>query len=230
MIDYAISPDRTRLFLLVNEKGMGVGYISNLDGTGMSRLFSTPLTQLNVDWPTSSTITVTTKGSAYYDGYMYLVNTKTGVWTKALGPAAGLSAIMSHDGKYILASQTSGSGIRTYIYSVTAGTSTDAVIRTLADKCAWGNFYKDVIYCGVPTQLAAATYPDAWNVGSISSVDKIWQINAVTGELHLVSSIIDQADRIINAFNLGLDPNDDFLFFMNKNDLSLWSLDLTRSQ
>jgi hypothetical protein len=57
----------------------------------------------------------------------------------------------------------------------------------------------------------------------------MWQINAGTGEVHLVSSIIDQADRIIDAYNLGLDPKDDYLLFMNKNDLSLWSLDLIAS-
>jgi hypothetical protein len=75
--------------------------------------------------------------------------------------------------------------------------------------------------------LRRATYPDDWYKGTVSFVDKIWQVSATTGEVHLISSIVDTSDRIIDAFNLGLDEKDRFLIFMNKNDLSLWSLDLT---
>ena len=60
--------------------------------------------------------------------------------------------------------------------------------------------------------------------------DGILILNAKTGEIHLVSSIVDQSDRVIDAFNLGIDPKDNYLFFMNKNDLTLWSYDLVASQ
>jgi hypothetical protein len=99
-------------------------------------------------------------------------------------------------------------------------------VNTLADKCVWGNFYKEIVYCAVPSQPIAALYPDDWYKGNVSFTDKIWQINASTEEIHLVSPIVDQSDRTIDAFNLGLDTRDDFLFFMNKKDLSLWSFDL----
>jgi len=230
LIGYAASPDKSRVFMFMNENGTGAGYISNFDGTGMTKLFSTPLTQVNVDWPTDTAITIVTKGSAKQNGFMYSVSTKTGVWTKVLGPVSGLSAIMSHDGKYVLMSRTDGDGINTGIYSTSSGTSTDAIIRTLADKCAWGNAYKDTFYCAVPTQLTSATYPDDWYKGVVANTDKLWQIDATTDDTHLISSITDKSDRVIDAFNLGLDAKDKYLFFMNKNDLSLWSLDLVRSQ
>jgi hypothetical protein len=83
-----------------------------------------------------------------------------------------------------------------------------------------------MVYCAVPSQPIKAIYPDDWYKGTISFIDKIWQSNATTGEIKLISSIVDTSDRVIDAFNLGLDPKDDFLIFMNKNDLSLWSLDL----
>lgn len=95
LVGFAESPDKSKLFLFMNENGLGAGYISNFDGTGTSKLFTTPLTQVNVDWPTDNALTITTKGSAYYDGFMYSVNTKTGAWAKVLGPVTGLSAIMS---------------------------------------------------------------------------------------------------------------------------------------
>src|SRR5262249_7678642 len=110
--------------------------------------------------------------------------------------------------------------------NVATGKGTDAIIRTLADKCVWGNFYKEIVYCAVPSEQIQAVYPDDWYTGDLSTVDKIWQVSAATGEVKLLSAIVDTADRVIDAFNLGLDDNDNFLLFMNKNDLSLWSLDL----
>lgn len=227
VIAYAASPKTDKLFFMTNENGTGVGYISNFDGSKMAKIFDTPLTQVNVEWPEANTIAITTKGSASQGGFLYFVNAKTGVWKKILGPIAGLSTRVSHDARYVLASSASrDQNVDTGIYSVASSSFANAIVRTLADKCAWGNFYTKIVYCAAPSQPVAGTYPDDWYMGNLSTIDKIWQINAATGEIHLVTSIVDQSDRVIDAFNLGLDPKDDYLFFMNKNDLSLWSYDL----
>ncbi len=226
VIGYAVSPKKDKLFMLVNENGRGIGYVSTFEGKSVTQIFDTPLTMLNVEWPEDNTIALTTKGSANDLGYLYFVNPKTGTWKKVLGPIPGLSARVSHDAKYVLASSATDSGLSTNIYNIAKGTVIDAVIRTLADKCAWGNNSTAMVYCGVPSLPVKATYPDDWYIGTMTSSDKIWQVNATTGEVHLTSSIIEQAHRIVDAFNLSMDPKDEYLFFMNKNDLSLWSLDL----
>jgi hypothetical protein len=230
VIGYAVSPDKTRLFILLNENGSGVGYIAAFNGTGMTRLFSTPMTQVSVDWPSDNVISIITKGSKIYNGFLYFVNPKTGVWTRVLGPVTGLSAVVSHDGKNVIYSSTDGdTSISTAIYSVTAATSTDAVIRTVADKCAWGKLYTSIVYCGVPSDLPSAAYPDDWYYGNISFNDRIWQLNAKTGEVKQIASITDQSDRIIDTYRPDTDSRDKYLLFMNKTDLSFWSLDLTRT-
>ncbi len=231
MIGYAASPRKDKLFILTNESGSGAGYVSNLDGTSMIRIFTTPLTELNIDWPSDNIIAITTKGSAHYSGFLYFVNPKTGTWSQILGPISGLSASVSHDGKYVLWSGTGGNGdLTTGVYTISKKTTSDAGILTLAEKCAWGNVYTAIVYCAVPSSLASAsgTYPDDWYKGTISSTDKIWKTDVSTGDVELVSNLIGQADRAIDGFDLGLDPKDAILFFMNKNDLSLWSLDLSK--
>jgi len=141
-----------------------------------------------------------------------------------------MSALVNHDARYAIVSATgNANNVVTYIYAVSTSTATDAIIRTLADKCVWGNFYKDMVYCAVPFQPVSGTYPDDWYKGTLSTVDKIWQENAATGEVHLISSVFEQARTNIDAFNLGLDDKDNYLFFMNKLDLSFWSLDLVDS-
>lgn len=230
LIAYATSPNKDKIFMLVNEGGTGVGYTSTFDGKLVTQIFTTPLTQVNVEWPEEKTIAITTKGTASEGGYLYFVDPKTGFWRKILGPIVGISTKTSMDAKHVLVSTTgSAKNVLMSVYTVSEKKGIDAVVRTIADKCVWGNFYKDMVYCAAPSQPVEATYPDDWYKGAVSFVDKIWQINSGTGEIKLVSSLVDASDRVIDAINLGLDNKDDFLIFMNKNDLSLWSLDLVSS-
>jgi len=231
IIGYADSPKMDKVFMLMDLGGYAGGYVASVDGSGMKQIFTTPLTQLNVDWPSDNVIALTTKGSADEGGFLYFVDPKTGSWTKVLGPLPGLSAKVSRDAKYAVISAAGDSNnVLTSIYNIQKKTGIDAAIRTIADKCVWGNFYKNLVYCGVPSQQISGVYPDDWYKGTISFTDKIWQVNADTGEVHLISTIVDQSDRIIDSFNFGLDPKDNYLFFMNKNDLSFWSLDLVKGQ
>jgi hypothetical protein len=230
IVSYAISPKKDRVFLFAVQAGQGIGYVAPFNGGMATQIFNTPVTQVNVDWPEENTISITTKGSAVDNGYLYFVNPQTGAWKNVLGPLPGMSAIVSHDAKYAIISVAgNANNVLTSIYAVSTSTATDAIIRTLADKCVWGNFYKDMVYCAVPFQPVSGTYPDDWYKGTLSTVDKIWQVNAVTGEVHLISSVFEQARTNIDAFNLGLDNKDNYLFFMNKLDLSFWSLDLVDS-
>jgi len=51
-------------------------------------------------------------------------------------------------------------------------------------------------------------------------------LDTTTGEVHLLANLLNLADELIDATNLSLDPNENFLYFVNKRDLTLWSLDL----
>jgi len=227
IVSYASSPKKDKVFLFSIENGRGVGYVAPFSGGTATQIFNTPITQVNIDWPEENTISITTKGSSDQNGFLYFVNPKTGIWKKIVGGLPGLSTKVSHDAKYVILSVAgNGNNVLTSIWSVASSTGTDAVIRTLADKCVWGNFYKDMVYCAVPFQPVSGVYPDDWYKGTLSTIDKIWQVNAQTSEVHLVSSIFSEAKRAIDAYNLGIDDKDNYLFFMNKNDLSLWSLDL----
>jgi hypothetical protein len=227
MITYAVSPKGDKLFMLIKESGQGAGYISNFDGTSVTKIFIQPLTQVSVEWPEENTVAITTNGSASQAGFLYFINPKTGIWKKIIGPVFGISTKVSKDAKFVLVSgSTNSQSITTNIYPVGTTTPIDAVVKTLADKCAWGNYYKELVYCATPSQPISGIYPDDWYKGVVTSYDKIWQINVKNNDIRQVSSLLGQANKLINVFNMSTDSRDDFLFFMNKDDLSLWSLDL----
>lgn len=230
IIGFAVSPKKDKVLLFVNESGTGVGYTSSFDGKGLLKVFSTPVTQAVVEWPEENTFTLLTKGAAAESGYFYFINAKTGTFKKLLGPYLGLTAKASRDAKRIVFTVSNSEGnFATGIYDVTKQKITDAGVKTLADKCVWSTAFLNEIYCAVPSRINAATYPDDWYLGNVSFVDKIWNIDALTGQTRVVSSIIDSSDRVIDAYNLTLDPKDNYLLFTNKDDLTLWSLDLVRT-
>ncbi len=231
IVTYALSPKKDKIFFFSVQNNRGIGYISDITGGALTQIFDTPVTQVTIDWPEENTIAITTKGTASQDGFLYFVNPKTGVWKNIIGSIGGLSAIVSHDAKYVLISMRGpNEDMQTAIYKVASSTGISAVVRTLADKCAWGNFYKNLVYCAVPSMPINGTYPDDWYTGTIQFSDKIWQINASTGEVKLISNLFIESDRLIDGFNLSTDSKDNYLMFMSKNDLSLWSLNLIDSK
>lgn len=223
----AVSPTGDRIFTWNIENGRGSGYISTFDEKTRLKIFDSPLNQVNVDWPEASTITLTTKGLSIANGYTYSINTKTLDSKKVIGPVRGLSSKMSSDAKHVIYS-IGGSDIETRVLNISTGTSTEVIFKTLADKCVWSKLRKNEVYCAVPTEIPDGLYPEDWYKGTVSFVDQIWVLDVTSGEVHLLANPLNLAKTIMDATELTLDPKENYLYFINKVDLSLWVLDLNK--
>ncbi|NDE67984.1 hypothetical protein EB052_00090, partial [bacterium] len=230
ILEIATSPKNDKIFELVNEKDRGVGYVGSFDEKTRKKVFDSPMTQLNIDWPEENTLTMSTKGSAFGPGYVYAFDLKKGTFNKILSGIRGLTAKMSHDASMLLYTQTKTDGtLGTYVKKMKDGTIQELVVKTLADKCAWGTVQKQYLYCAVPNRFTDGSYPDDWYTGQASFTDQIWRINSVTGEVLLLANPVGLASSLIDVTNPTLDPKESTLYFINKKDLSLWSLDLTQN-
>ena len=130
--------------------------------------------------------------------------------------------------KKVIFSSTKNSIINTYLYNTKDGSTQDVIFKTLVDKCVWSNMHTNEVYCAVPVEFPQALYPDDWYRGKVSFVDQIWHLDTDTGEVHLLANLLSLSNKLIDATDLSLDPKENFLYFINKNDLSLWSLDLNQ--
>jgi hypothetical protein len=225
----AVAPKGDRVFTFTNDNGTGSGYVSDFNGSKKTLVFTTPITQINTEWPEDNTITLTTKGSSFGVGFLYFVNPKDGIFNKIIGGVRGLSTLVSHDAKKVLYSTSSGTSFSSAVFDIKTQKSQDLAFNTLPEKCVWSSLKKDVIFCSVPSQITPASYPEDWYQGKVSFSDKIWQVNVTTGEAHLMAELLNTSGEIIDAENLTLDPKENYLYFMNKRDLSLWSLSLNNS-
>jgi hypothetical protein len=230
IISTAVSPKGNQLFTIENVGGNGVGFISNFDGSSSKKIFSTPLTEVNAFWPTASTLMLATKAGANAWGYLYGIDAKTGYMSEVLGNLYGLSILPNPMAQLIIYSDLSSSGkLVTSLYNTKTSSSQDLPFVTLVDKCVWSKLNPVNLFCAVPVSAPSGTYPDDWYKGAASTIDQIIEVDTDTGNVHNVSSLSQDAKTSIDAEQLVLDSSERFLYFINKKDLSLWSVDLNKN-
>lgn len=223
--EIAISPKADRIFTFNLEENKGVGYISGFDENKKTRVLDTPLTQVRAEWPEENTIAITTKASGVSAGHLYFLDIKKGLLKKIIGGITGLATKTASNGKKVLFS-IGGNKVSTALYNIKDSSTQEIVFKTLADKCVWSKMHADDVYCAVPNEIPTGIYPDDWYKGNISFVDQIWHLDTTTGEVHLLVNLLNLSNDLIDATDLTLDPKENFLYFVNKRDMTLWSLDL----
>jgi hypothetical protein len=198
-----------------------IGTVFNLSDSKKAQVFDSLFTEWLPFWPNSKTITLTTKASGSVPGYMYALNLDNKALTKVLGGIGGLTTLMSPSGKLVLYGDST---LGLYVYHMDTKNSERLGVRTLPEKCVW-NKTSDGVYCAVPGVVAGATYPDSWYRGEVSFSDQIWKINIQNGTASIISDPADIGENI-DGIKLGLDRDENYLFFVNKKDSFLWELGL----
>ena len=224
--DLAINPLGDKIFYLTNSSGGASGYVSKPNGLNKKLLFTSSLTEWNISWPKEGTITFNTKPSANIAGYLYFLNSTTGDLNQILGGINGLTTKTNRVATEVLYSDSIRNTPRLYLFNIKSGESKLLPWNTLPEKCIWSNVDDKIIYCAVPKAFPVGDYPDAWYQGLVNFTDDIWMVNTDTMVSTLIFDINKQTNNRLDATNLQLDKNDNYLFFTNKTDLTLWSLNL----
>ncbi len=222
IIDIVRSADDKSFAYIVGSESGSVGMTMRADGSGKKQLFQSLLSEWLLDWK-SGGITATTKASSGINGYTYTVSAG-GTFQKILGNIPGLTTNLAPNGKKILYATSTPGMLDMYIQTIASGVDMKVNLSTLPEKCVW-SAKSTYIYCAVPQNLFNATYPDAWYQGSISFTDAFWKIDTTTG---LTTQLTTGSEALIDAIHVQLDPSERFLVFINKNDTTLWSLDLEK--
>lgn len=230
--DMSVSPDSSQIFYLFNNtNNKAQGFTALAIGSNKTQVFDSGYTEWLSQWPNNNLITVTTKPSYATPGYMYSINPNKKDFKKVLGKINGLTTLTSPNGQLVL---YTSNNLSLNIYNIETGATGSIPIKTLPEKCVWGN-NNDVLYCAVPKFVNTAfQYPDSWYQGKILFSDDIWRIDVASGTgskildpllSELDSSFKENAEPI-DGIKLALDKNEDTLFLINKVDSFLWGLKL----
>lgn len=221
--EISLSPDKTKLAYLLNTDTGSKVVVSSLNNVTSATVFESDLRQWLLSWQETSRITLSTKPSGFSVGFSYLLNSGTGALSKIVGSKTGLTILSARDLSYHLLG-TGGQRLLTSIFNSKDQTEVSLSLRTFPEKCSWGKVNKTSIFCFVPSNTEASTYPEGWYLGAVSFSDNLWNIDAPTGQTNLVVSPVSEAGAQIDAINPILSNDDKYLIFTNKKDLSLWAI------
>jgi hypothetical protein len=219
------NPAGTKIAYLVETSSGSSIYLSNFDGSGRERIYSSALSEWLLQWPDAAALSLTSKPSADVPGYLYSL-TPSGSFVRQFGNISGMTTLTSPDRKEVLYAQSTAGVFSLNTFVRATGERGEAPVTTLPEKCVWSKDHVRTLYCGVPKNVRSSTYPDAWYQGLLSFSDDIWVIDLAMGSANVIATPVETAGEEIDLINPMLSPDEHYLIFMNKKDSSLWSLRL----
>jgi len=183
---------------------------------------SLPLKEVVIQNTKKGTLAITTKADSRVPGFLFFNDTND----KILGDRNGLTTLVSPSGNKVLYSESRGGEIDLFVLDLESDETTNLSIKTLPEKCVWSTINEEVIYCGAPNNFVRASYPQAWYQSLISFNDNIWKINVENQTYDNLLQANTEVDDDFDLIKLQLSLEEEYLLFINKNDLTLWSLDI----
>jgi hypothetical protein len=177
-------------------------------------------------WVSENTLSLTTRSSGLVPGNSYLLNISGNNLRSVIKNVNGLTTNVSPDGKKIIYSSYEDNSLKTYLLDAQSGSVRDFTPTTLPEKCLWTKDSK-TIYCGAPISIPSGLYPDDWYKGINLFSDILWRIDVDTNMAKIIADsevVPPQTDMI----NLMVNDKNDYLLFINKHDMNLYGVDLSR--
>lgn len=224
----ASSPDGKNVVYLLSTPSGTDGYTAKSDGTGSKKLFSLPLSQVLISWPSSTMGLVWTKSATDIPGAAFSVNVQTGDVVPLLY-APGLTVGADKTFTHVIYQSTSGGRALSYVHTIKTGVESTLSFEPSPERCVWSTSAASTMYCATPLESAPANYLDLWHKGLASAADVIISFNLSSGgsEIIATSGTIDGGVSSDIA-EMSISPDDHYLLFIKKGDRSLWAVRLTR--
>lgn len=221
--DLSVSLDKTSFFYLTENSNGSTGMMGSFGTNKKEVVFSSPFTEWTSSWSNNKKIFITTKPSYGLKGSLFSLNTTNKTLSKVFGGIPGLTTLISPSGLSVLYSTSTKTGPILGAFNINNYTSKDLNIYGLPEKCVWARDNIN-IYCAIPNTIAGNQYPDYWYQGLVSFDDYFIKMNTSTGTKTTIANSVNETQ--IDGTYLFLDKEEKTLFFTNKKDSTLWSLDL----
>lgn len=202
--------------------------IANPDGSNWNVIFPTRMKNLIVEWPSANKISIRTRPSGLAKSVVYSITLPNNNIEKALGETYGMSVLWSPSGNKILFSETNNEGknLKLKIADLEEQSIGELNFVSLPEKCVWSQDNR-TIFCAVPKKISdLSVLPDDYYKNKVSFSDNFWRINLDTEEAVKIFEGSDGIENSYDAQKIILSPQEDYLFFINKKDGLLYSLEL----
>lgn len=217
-------------YILKNTNGGSSVILADLRDQTKRIVHQSPFTEWIIQRVNDGIATLTTKADSRVGGYMYELNTSGGTPTKILENISGLTTLTNAKKSWIIYATGRESELETYAYNTATKESKRLGVKTLPEKCVFSQQKEDIVFCGATDQPERVSYPESWYQGVTSFNDNLWKIN-LTEETY--DPLLINKEEVAESFDmtkLQVSPRDEFILFINKKDLTLWSVDITKAR
>lgn len=215
-----------REIVLVSATSTGLrNTLRNLKTGKESELFTVPFFEATMQWGTSSTDShyVYTKPTYLLEGYTY----KFSKGSMSRVPVDGYGLIAFNTPSHIAYTEIQEFVPMSYIYSKESDTKAESPIKIIPEKCTASLKNTYTIWCGVEARSYPPEFPDDWYRGKMSFKDTIWQVDLLTAQANpIVDTLVESAGRELDIINMAIGESERALYFINKNDNTLWMYEL----
>ncbi len=222
----AASPDGTAITYLLATASGSDGYVAKADGSNQKKLFSLPLSQVLLAWPSAQTILATSKATAGVAGIAFSVNASSGVSAPILY-ASGLTTTADPSYSYVVYQSANGAETRTYVHDTKTNLDRPLSFDPIPEKCIWSYLQTGIMYCAVPLSYTAPNYLDLWHAGSASAADSVVMYNLLSGKATIIATPGGAEGGVASDIvQMALSADEKELLFVKKGDRSLWGVKL----
>ena len=223
--DVAVSPDSKSVAYLLKSASGSDGYTARADGGGSKKLFSAPLSQLLVSWPTQNTLLLRTKSSALSLGALFSVSAQSGSIVPLMF-AQGVSAIADTSFTYVVYQTTNAASV-SYVRNMKTGKDDFFSFNPIPEKCVFGSAKTPTMYCAQPLEDSGPSYLDMWHQGVASLADSLFVFDPATGRGNIIATPGGAEGGVASdVASLAVSPDEKYLLFIKKGDRSLWAVRL----
>lgn len=228
IVDLAASPDGKSVIYLLKTSAGTDGYVAKADGTGSKKVFSLPLSQILISWPSQGTLMAQTKSAAGVPGIVFSVDVKSGA-TTPLVYAQGLTATADASFSTVLYQISDGAARTSYLRDVKNGFNAPLPINPSPEQCIWSYLTVANLFCAGPIQFAQANYLDLWHQGLGGSAENIFKVYTNIAAESVVASPggVDGGVQS-DILEMALSPDEHYLSFTTKGARSLWGVRLSQ--
>jgi hypothetical protein len=181
-------------------------------------IFSIPLRDVRVHW--GNPIYIATTPTASQVGYVYRLNKNNLEYVTA--GAKGLMAIPYTGGLAITSLQN-----ELLTTEVVGGDAYSLALATFPEKCTIPQHETRSLFCATPVDLPLGEYPDDWYKGKVSFNDILWHFDIANFRSTVLSDFLLESGREIDVASIGTNDDGQYIYFVNKNDNTLWVFDTT---
>jgi len=222
--DIAVSPNGASVVYTLRAASGVVGYTAKADGIGSKQLFTIPLSEIVISWPTQNTLLAQSKSAVGTPGIAFSINASSGAVTPSLY-APSLTLTASHTFSHTVYQSTVGESLSTYVRENSSGKTAALSYDPYPEKCIWGIATSTHLYCASPLEYVEPNYLDRWHQGSIKVTDSILWFNVATGEQTILAtpgSDEGGVESVIQTISVSSDNK--YLLFVRQGDYSLWGV------